>query len=65
MNRMQKQYFEIKTGLGRRPSRAEMYLKLGKKFHSGGDGRVDSGGNGVCWDGGGLCCLKFPKLCYN
>ena len=32
MNRMQKQYFEIKIGLGRRPTRAEMYLKLGKKF---------------------------------
>ncbi len=32
MNRLQKRYFEIKTSLGRRPTRAEMYLKLGKKF---------------------------------
>ncbi len=32
MNRMQKQYFEIKTALGARPTRTEMYLKLGKKF---------------------------------
>lgn len=29
---MQKQYFEIKTGLGKRPTRVQMYLKLGKKL---------------------------------
>lgn len=33
MNRMQKQYFEIKSGLGKRPTRTEMYLRLGKKFN--------------------------------
>ncbi len=32
MNRSQKRYLELKTSLGRRPTRAEMYLKLGKKF---------------------------------
>lgn len=32
MNRLQKKYFEIKTALGVRPTRAEMYLRLGKKF---------------------------------
>ncbi len=32
MNGLQKRYFEIKTSLGKRPTRAEMYLKLGKKF---------------------------------
>lgn len=32
MNRLQKRYFEIKTGLGKGPTRVEMYLKLGKKF---------------------------------
>ncbi|NLY73919.1 MAG: hypothetical protein GX075_01280 [Firmicutes bacterium] len=32
MNKLQKQYFEIKTALGARPTRTEMYLRLGKKF---------------------------------
>lgn len=32
LNRIQKQYFEIKTGLGKRPSKVEMYLRLGKKY---------------------------------
>ena len=32
LNRMQKQYFEIKTALRARPTRTDMYLRLGKKF---------------------------------
>ena len=31
MNKLQKQYFEIKTALRARPTRTEMYLRLGKK----------------------------------
>lgn len=32
MNKLQKQYFKIKTALRARPTRTEMFLKLGKKF---------------------------------
>lgn len=32
MNKLQKQYFEIKTALRARPTRTDMYLRLGKKF---------------------------------
>lgn len=50
MNRLQKKYWEIKTSLGTRPTRVDMYLRLGKKF----DGYLRRGWLGFLAEAGEL-----------